>query len=535
MIDRKPLAIACLLWLALVAAYHLDDSLVEEGDAVANVELPLALLQTGSLAFSPRYSPILFFWKSAPPLVVRDDYYVRNWFERHAGRAAGVWHATGELKLNGPRYFVIKSPRSDRYLSTFSVVPGLTFLPMIGALRALDADLPYKTALRLSAARLYAASLVSLSAVFLFLIARRYASGAVALGLALAYALGTSVWSIASETLWQQTVSLALLMGAALAYMRARERSSLAAVVLTGVLLGTATASRPTAIFYLMAIALHMVVEATFGAGRRERLDALARLGAGALLPLLAIAAYNLHYFGTPFNFAQELVGHQVALEKTGDTRLWQTPLVIGVTGLMLSPSRGLLVFSPFLVLGLVGLRSVLSDLRYVALRPLAIAALMSMAVQAKWFDWWGGWAYGPRPWVEAVPILVLCMLPTLDSLRTQRWAQVLLGMALAWSVFVQGLGAFAYDKYWNGRDLHAVLGSTGRTRFYFTESEARHAAQLEGGQYTGEQQCNIDRRECRYRLWSLDDNIISFYLDRWPVSREHRMHLAWHDFAPFQ
>jgi hypothetical protein len=32
--------------------------------------------------------------------------------------------------------------------------------------------------------------------------------------------------------------------------------------------------------------------------------------------------------------------------------------------------------------------------------------------VQSKWFDWWGGWTYGYRPWLEAVPVLVLCMIP---------------------------------------------------------------------------------------------------------------------------
>jgi hypothetical protein len=523
-IERRTGVCAFALFVVLVAVYHADDALVEEGDAVANIELPFALLETGALDFSPDHSPIMFFWKSAPPLPERDDFYVRSWHERHEGRAAGIWYATGKLRLNGTRYFAVHSDRQDTYVSTFSVVPGLTFLPMAAVLRAMGPEAMRKTALRLSAARLHAASLTALSAVFLFLIARRYTRPTTALWLAAAYALGTCAWSIASQTLWQQTVNLALLTAGAYAFLRALEhRLDGKAMFVAGMLFGTATASRPTAVFYLAALAYYLL---------RERRTALPGLAAGAAVPLSLIALYNLYYFGTPFNFAQELIGHQIALEKTGDQNVWQTPLIVGAAGLLASPSRGLLVFSPFLALSAVGMIRLFREQEYASLRPLAAAALLTMAVQCKWFDWWGGWTYGYRPWLEAVPVLVLALLPVAAPVLARPWAAGLVFTALAWSVFVQGLGAFAYDKYWNARDLHAVVRRSGERQFYATENEARGAAQRNGGAYEGLFKCNIDLPVCRYRLWSLEDNIVSFYLERWPVAREHRMQLSFHELA---
>jgi len=529
---RRPLLALCVLWLSLVAVYQLDDSVVEEGDAVANVELPLSLLRTGSLHFSPRTSPIMFFWKSSPPLPVRDDFYVRHWFERQQGKAAGIWYATGKLTFNGPRYFVVKSPSREAYMSTFSVIPGLTFLPLAALLTALDGQFPFDTALRLSAAKLHASALVALGALMLFSIARRYVRSSLALLLTLGYAFGTCMWSIASETLWQQTVNITLLLGALLAYHRVLElpdgrgarvwRTALSC----GLLLGTASASRPTAIFFGAAIALTLQA-------RRPR--ALWPLLLGMAPIPLAVAGYNELYFGSPFNFAQELVGHQIAIQKTGAPGLWQTPLVVGVFGLLLSPSRGLLVFSPFLGLSFWGAVRLWSHERFAPLRAPVIAALLTMLLQGKWFDWWGGWAYGYRPWLEAVPMLVLSLIPVIDGVVASRVGRAALALALSWSVFVQALGAFSYDKYWNARDLYAVTEPNGQRRFFADESTARAQAKRGGAAYTGKFACNVDLRECRYRLWSLDDNIIAFYLHRYPVSREHRMHLSWSELEPFR
>jgi hypothetical protein len=526
-LSRRRGVVSLVLGLCLLGIYQADDSIVEEGDAVANVELATNLLRTGNFHFSPRTSPIGFLWRSSAPLEERDDYHVRSWRESTEGRPAGYWYATGHLRFNGPRYFVVKSPVREAYVCTFGIIAGLTMLPMAAVLAALDDNFTRSEWLKLSAAKLHAGSLIALSAVLIFLIGLRYVRPRHALLIALAYALGTCVWAISSETLWQQTVNIALLTGVAFTFVKIVEDHSRHAAWICGLLLGTALASRPTALFVLLAVAGYLWL---------YRRVALVPLLCAALPVPLLVAIYNQYYFGSPLNFGQEVVGHQVALAKTGIGNVWQTPAVIGLVGLMISPSRGLLVFSPFLAAGFWGAYRVWTLPQYRALRPLTLAAAATMLLQSKWFDWWGGWAYGYRPWLEAIPVLALCLLPVLGTIMRRHWAAALFTLALGWSIFVQGLGALAYDKYWNARLLFRVdttVAALQQPMFFVREDEARSYAERHGGSYVGPFACNIDFRECRYRLWSIDDNVISFYLgERYEISRNSRTHLGWSQLA---
>ena len=74
----------------------------------------------------------------------------------------------------------------------------------------------------------------------------------------------------------------------------------------------------------------------------------------GASVPGAALATYNTYFLGSPFRFGQSEAGHALALEKTGLPGVWQTPLWDGAAGLLLSPSRGLFFFSPFLLLAAI-------------------------------------------------------------------------------------------------------------------------------------------------------------------------------------
>ncbi|HKP56438.1 MAG TPA: hypothetical protein VJV78_06955 [Polyangiales bacterium] len=531
-LSRRRGLVSLVFGLCLVAIYQADDSIVEEGDAVANVELATNLLRTGKFHFSPRTSPIVFLWRSSAPLEERDDFYVRSWRQSNEGKPAGFWYGSGKLRFNGPRYFVVKSPVRDAYVCTFGIIAGISMLPMAAVLAAVDDNFTRTEWMKLTAAKLHASGLIALSAVLIFLIGLRYVRPRYALGIAASYALGTCVWAISSETLWQQTVNIALLAGVAFTFVKIVEDHSHHATWICGLLLGIALASRPTALFVLLAVAGYLWLH------RREALPSL--LWAALPVPLL-VAIYNQYYFGSPLNFGQELVGHTVAMAKTGTGNVWQTPAVVGLVGLLISPSRGLLVFSPFLAAGFWGAYRVWTMPQFRALRPFTIAAGAMMLLQSKWFDWWGGWAYGYRPWLEATPVLALCLMPVVPIIMRRHWSAALFALALGWSVFVQGLGALAYDKYWNARSLFRVdttVDMHSEPQFFVTEDEARSYADShpETATYVGPFGCNIDFRECRYRLWSIEDNVIAFYMgERFEVSRANRTHLGWFQLASTQ
>jgi hypothetical protein len=123
-----------------------------------------------------------------------------------------------------------------------------------------------------------------------------------------------------------------------------------------------------------------------------------------------------------------------------------RAPLWMALYGLYFSPARGLLVFSPFFGLGLLGVGRLWR-------RPLVWLVVgwlgAHLLVAARAASWWGGWAYGPRLLTEVMPGLALLsgLVWREYSMRLKvggRRAAVAVYLFLgAWAVFVnsyQGL-----------------------------------------------------------------------------------------------
>jgi hypothetical protein len=109
------------------------------------------------------------------------------------------------------------------------------------------------------------------------------------------------------------------------------------------------------------------------------------------------IGGYDLVRFGNPLQTGYGLVAN------TG----FGNPVLLGVAGLVLSPGKSLFVFSPVLLLAVLGFRRFT-----MAHRPLAGVVAGSFAVSvllyAAWDDWAGGWSWGPRFLITVMPILLL-------------------------------------------------------------------------------------------------------------------------------
>ena len=85
-----------------------------------------------------------------------------------------------------------------------------------------------------------------------------------------------------------------------------------------------------------------------------------------------------------------------------GSANLWQSSWWESLPGLLFSPARGLVWFSPVLLLGLVSVVAVWRNQRLRALIPLQLGTVLA----GKWFDWWGGLTWGYRPVCDAAPFL---------------------------------------------------------------------------------------------------------------------------------
>lgn len=504
---------ALLVFVALFAVYQANLTVLLEGDTTATETLPLALLRSGRPSFDPMAFPELFLWRSNPPFMPSDEFSVNRWSERFGDRTARQWWEAKRLELAGPRYFLVESELRKVYVSVFGPIPGLVALPAMAVAYALNHGASLEPAQRVSVGKLVASALAAATAVMIFLVTDRRLGRRPAYLLAAVYGLGTCAWSVSSQNAWQQTVTQALLAaGAYFVLVNGERRARLA---LAGFLLGAAAACRPTAGFALVAVLASVAP--------RDRKGALA-LAIGALpVPLFALS-YNAHYFGSPFTFAQELVGHRIAQQKTGSPGLFQTPFLTGAAGLLFSPARGLAVYSPVLLPAAWALVRAFRDPGFRALRPFGVAAAAMMAVQCKWFDWWGGHTYGYRPWLDAVPYLVLLLLPVVPDFTASARRRLLFGAAFAWSVCVQAVGAFAYDRSWNHRDLYLVdVPGRARPEVLFGRVAAERFAAEANGAYVGHLRCDVDLPACRHRLWSLRDSPLVYYVTHFSRTRAAR------------
>jgi hypothetical protein len=439
--DRRA---AAYLFAALTALFLADGSFIAANGQTPNGWLAVAVLEHHALSFSPDEEPFMY-------------------------------NARGREK-----YYLVRSSLPGRSVGTFGLGAGLVALPAMAVARLAVGDLRARPGVVWITARAVAAATVAGSAVFVFLAAAALLSRRQALAVALAYAVGSCAWSIASQALYQHGPNMLFVAAAAYALTRDDRRGAAWA----GLALAAATWCRPTSAVYLIAVAAWLL---------RARRHAVVPFVAAAALPIALLALYQWHYLGSPWETGQTARAASVAMYKTGASDVWQTPLALGAAGLFLSPSRGLFVFSPLFALALPGAFVAFREARWAWLRPLILGAVILTVAACKWFDWWGGWTYGYRPLVDLTPILALATLPVIEQLFIHpwhRWRQACAGVLLAWSVAVQALGAFAYDvDGWNARD--------GR---------------------------DIDSLAWRDRLWSLRDSQIVYYATHFGAARWARL-----------
>lgn len=270
--------------------------------------------------------------------------------------------------------------------------------------------------------KLTASFLAALSAGLMYLLLRRRAAMRTALLLTFAYALGTTTWVISSQALWQHGLAELLAIAALLLVTGpCTTPRAIALALACGVLAG----NRPPDAILAAAIGLYALV----WAGRRRAL----LLAVVAALPILLVLFYNMssvHRLGGGYALA-------------GTPQFFSHPLFEGLAGILVSPTRGLFVFSPFLLAILLVWRYLPRgrDERLLA-AALGAAIVLQLVLYAK-TDWRSGMSWGPRYMTDLLPFAIWLLVPVVESLRGVLRAGFL--AAVAASVAIQAIGAFSY------------------------------------------------------------------------------------------
>jgi hypothetical protein len=117
--------------------------------------------------------------------------------------------------------------------------------------------------------------------------------------------------------------------------------------------------------------------------------------------------------------------------------------------GILLSPSRGLLIYSPVFVVSCIGMAMIWREPGQLLLKNLSLAPFLTLIVVAKWVNWWGGHSYGPRLMADVTPILCLYLYRPFEKVQGRRLLKFGLYGLCGLSVSAHVLGAFG-DGSWN-------------------------------------------------------------------------------------
>jgi hypothetical protein len=283
--------------------------------------------------------------------------------------------------------------------------------------------------------KLSASLIASFSTIFVFLSVRELINKRIAIIVALIFAFATNTWTISSQGLWQHgLVELLLAMSIYLVLINEKHASD-KIIISLGIISGLFVFNRPVDSILLIPIVYYI-----FGLRARRiayYLCAMSISGAPFLL-------YNIHYFGNLFG------GMSYALSAFDG----RSGFILPFMGLLISPSRGLFVYTPIMLFSILGYFRIFqmtnSKIRKF-LFVMGISILALIIVYASFGVWWAGWSYGPRFLTGMLPALVMFLGLYIKNINFNiKYKKNLLvvcifSIFLIWSVFAQIVGAFYY------------------------------------------------------------------------------------------
>jgi len=332
---------------------------------------------------------------------------------------------------------------NGHYVSLFPIVTPILITPVYAVSYLLYSlfGVPFGTTDIMILAKTSASVIAALSCVFVYLAGKELFSRKTALITASVYAFATSTWAVSSQALWQHgTVELLLIALIWLILRNERERSKYCIIAL-GLLSGLFLFNRPPDAILLVPVAGYVAWY------ERERLLLYAGSAAVTGLPFLA---YNLSVFGNVFG------GYKQNL----DLFTFNPGFAGNFVSLLVAPNVGLLVFSPVLVLSVLGylrVRTISGD----RIRNLLAAFGPAILAEILLYSFFGLWytsvsySYGQRFLTGFVPVLALFLGIALDDLlkpgqdeSRAKAVRAVIVLLVAVSVIIQATGVFFYPLY---------------------------------------------------------------------------------------
>jgi hypothetical protein len=238
-----------------------------------------------------------------------------------------------------------------------------------------------------------------------------------------------------------------------------------------GALLGAAVWVRPTHV-----IVVPVFLAALFVREREKGWSAATALAVAAGAGVALLLWRNAYLHGSPFEF-----GYPAAAEGGKPLNTFETPLATGLLGFLVSPGKSIFLFSPPILLAMLGLPRLWRRDRGLAVLA-ATAPIVYLLFFATYTQWEGGYCYGPRYLVPALALLGLGIGPALEgaSRHVRRFAMAVFAAGL----FVQAIGMTTsfleadvagsyYDAQYNYRMSFSPIAMHIHLLLHYATSEA--------------------------------------------------------------
>jgi len=365
-------------------------------------------------------------------LLLNHNLYLDPWMELRLPQALGPSRSYFAQRVHG------------HWMSGYPIVTGVLVTPLYVVpawwMSHLSPPLPQDSLgfllIAYTMEKLSASLIAALSGALLFLALRKVASRNVSLAVALIYGLASNTWAISSQALWRHGVTE--LSFTFLLWALFRLPDSPSAPFWAGLALSVAAANKPLETILIVAFLVYFV-------GSRQWKKGLLFLTPLVSLGLLVLA-YDLHFFA-------RLVGvyNIPSLGDLAHFHFW-VRLGIGLCGTMVSPSRGALVYMPWVAFAFWGAARLWKENSPGWSRPLIVGLAAILAVTVVATGWWGGWCFGPRYFTDLLPFFAWFLVPVWDSIRVRPMLRVAFVATLAIALWVQVVGAFYYPAgNWDG------------------------------------------------------------------------------------
>lgn len=397
-IVQRPASAPWLIILASLGVYLSNQARIDVGDTVPARYLPVSILREGNLDLD----------EIVPKFCVPSSHYY--------------------VPSRKTAYFMHRY--QQHHYSVYPVAPSILAVPVFAAARLVGVGWDERGLIRIE--KCTASLFVALSVGFLFLTLREFLSIRWALVVAAVYAFGTSSWSVTSQALWQHSASQMMTSLALLLLVRGGRAPRL--IAWAGVAVAVAVLCRPTNIIVAAGLGGYVLVRHT----RQSVWFIVCGLPFAGLL-----LAYNWLVCGNFF-------GGYVGCANWFREAMPLPRVAEHLAGLLVSPSRGLFIYSPILLLAVPGVLITWWRRKLDLFFWSGLVCMGYVSLIARWPMWYGGNSFGPRLLSDALPFFALLLVPVVRVLPRSRLLCVLGAPLLVWSFVVHGTGAFWDDGTWD-------------------------------------------------------------------------------------